>query len=908
MITRILIVEDEPQFAFIVKSLLEREGFSAEILHNVSEVRDGFAPGRFQAVLLDLFLSGESGLQVLRHIKQSEPQLPVVIMTANGSMDTVAEALRLDAFDYVTKPFEIRSITEILRRALARRSEEASSQEPAVQAPRLSSIIGKSPPMIELFKAIARVSQTDSTVLISGESGTGKELVARAIHDNSPRKAKPFIAVNCGALTETLLESELFGHVRGAFTGAQTNRSGFFESASGGTIFLDEISETAPVFQVKLLRVLQERMIRPVGSSQERPVNVRVIAATNQGIQSLLNSSAFRRDLLYRLSVIHIHLPPLRERREDIPLLLSYFVHGFSQRQNKSVRLAGEKIQWVQQREWLGNVRELENAVERAVTMSTSGSLLAEDFLQFGFASSEELAPEAERGVQEPQTAEAAALEIGVKSKESVADEAPPGSLDEMTRGQILEVLHHTKGNKVRAAEILGIGRYSLYRMAKRLNIDLDHWNVDPRSGRRKRVSVPASANASPVSLEAFDHLDDIVYTRDFSGVITSINAAGERFFGIPRQQIVGTTFHGLIDPAMEASLRTTNDKLLSDGHDRSEVIVRDRDGRVRVLEFNVALFRDAKGQPAGARGIMRDVSEAKELESRLRSQAQLLEEANEKLKELNRIKADFTAMLVHDLKSPISTMMMALQLLQEILPSEGNEDLHKVIAGGLASGRSMVQIVEDMLELFKYDSTEPSLASNRVPVEELIEDPFNEALVQAQLKGIELTRQIEPGLPDVLVDRIKICRVLSNLLSNALNFTQPGGKVRIEVQKSQHQRWVPWMRKGDSVHIEGMAEWEASTDRSKASVQFSVSDTGAGILPANLSYVFDPYWHSKRKGTGTGLGLAVVKRIVTAHRGFLAVRSRVGVGSEFYFTLPAAEEAPQKKDSPKNLSATNGR
>ena len=406
MSTRILIVEDEPQFAFIVKSLLEREGFSAEILHNVSEVRDGFVPGRFQAVLLDLFLSGESGLQVLRHIKQSEPQLPVVIMTANGSMDTVAEALRLDAFDYVTKPFEIRSITEILRRALARRSEEAASQKPAVQAPRLSSIIGKSPPMIELFKAIARVSQTDSTVLISGESGTGKELVARAIHDNSPRKDKPFIAVNCGALTETLLESELFGHVRGAFTGAQTNRSGFFESASGGTIFLDEISETAPVFQVKLLRVLQERMIRPVGSSQERPVNVRVIAATNQEIQTLLNSSAFRRDLLYRLSVIHIHLPPLRERREDIPLLLSYFVHRFSQRQNKSVRLPGETIAWVQQREWRGNVRELENAVERAVTMSTSGSLLAEDFLQFGFTSAEELASEAERGVQEPPTAE----------------------------------------------------------------------------------------------------------------------------------------------------------------------------------------------------------------------------------------------------------------------------------------------------------------------------------------------------------------------------------------------------------------------------------------------------------------------------------------------------------------------
>jgi len=904
MITRILIVEDEPQFAFIMKTLLEGEGFSAEILHKASEVRDRFIPGRFQAVLLDLFLSGESGLQVLRHIKQSEPQLPVVIMTANGSMDTVAEALRLDAFDYVTKPFEIRSITEILRRALARRNEEASPQK-SVEAPRFTSIIGKSPPMIELFKAIARVSQTDSTVLISGESGTGKELVARAIHDNSPRKDKPFIAVNCGALTETLLESELFGHLRGAFTGAQTNRSGFFESASGGTIFLDEISETAPVFQVKLLRVLQERMIRPVGSSQERAVNVRVIAATNLEIQALLNSSAFRRDLLYRLSVIHIHLPPLRERREDIPLLLCSFVHRFSQRQNKSVRLPEKTIEWVQQNAWPGNVRELENAVERAVTMNISGSLLAEDFLQFGFTSAEELASEAERRVQKLQTAEAVAVEIRVESKESVTDQAPPASLDIMTRGHILEVLHHTKGNKVRAAGILGIGRYSLYRMAKRLDIDLDHWNAEPRSGRQKRVSTPASATTVPVSLEAFDHLDDIVYTRDFAGLITSINAAGERFFGIPREQIVGRSLHSLVDPAMEDSLRTTNDKLLTEAHDRSEVIVRDRQGRVRVLEFDAALFRDAAGQPAGARGIMRDVSEAKELESRLRNQARLLEEANEKLKELNRIKADFTAMLVHDLKTPISTMMMALQLLQETLPSEANEDLHKVVAGGLASGRSMVQIVEDMLELFKFNSTELLLASDRVPVGELIQDPFNEALVQAQLKGIDLTRQIETGLPDVLVDKIKICRVLSNLLSNALNFTQPGGKVRIEAQKSRFQNWVPWMRKGDSVHIEGMAEWKASADRSKAFVQFSVCDTGAGIPPANLSYLFDRYWHSKREGTG--LGLAVVRRIVTAHRGFLAVRSRLGIGSEFYFTLPAAEEAAQEADSPMSLSAANG-
>jgi PAS domain S-box-containing protein len=631
-------------------------------------------------------------------------------------------------------------------------------------------------------------------------------------------------------------------------------------------------------------------------------VNVRVIAATNRGIQSLLTSNTFRRDLLYRLSVIHIHLPALRERRADIPLLLAYFVHRFSHRQSRPVRVPEETIGWAQRSPWPGNVRELENAVERAVTMNTSGRLLPEDFLQFGFTLASEAVPDAEAA--QVQIAEEIAANDGGLREDSAADQGPPGSLDDMTREHILDVLHHTQGNKVRAAELLGIGRYSLYRMAKRLNIDLDHWNKEPGSGRKRRVFT-AGASTAFGSLEAFDHLDDIVYTRDFAGLITNITAAGERFFGIPREQIIGRSFHGLIDPTMEASLRATNDKLLAEGHDRSEVVTRDRDGRPRVLEFNVALIRDSAGQPVGARGIMRDISEAKELESRLRSQARQLEEANEKLKELNRIKADFTAMLVHDLKTPISTMMMALQLLQEIVPAETNEDIHKMIAGGLASGRSMVQIVEDMLELFKFDSAEIVLASKPIALEDLIADPFNEALVQAQLKGIELTRQMEPDLPEVLVDKVKISRVLSNLLSNALGFTPPGGKVRIEAQKSESQKWVPWMRKGDSVHIEGRAQWEASTERGKTFVQISVSDTGDGIPPANLAYVFDHYWHSKRKGMGTGLGLAVVKRIVMAHGGLLAVRSRLGVGSEFYFTVPAAEASVQKTEAPLNLTAS---
>ena len=240
--------------------------------------------------------------------------------------------------------------------------------------------------MVEVYKAIARVAQTDSTVLITGESGTGKELVARAIHENSLRASKPFVAVNCGALTDTLLESELFGHMKGAFTDAKTSHRGIFESATGGTVFLDEISETSAVFQVKLLRVLQQRTIRPVGSSEERPIDVRVIAATNRPVDNLLASS-FRKDLLYRLSVINIHIPALRARIDDIPLLATNFLRRFNKRQGKSVMMAPATIEWMKTLPWSGNVRELENAIERAVTMKGTGEILPEDLLQFGLIS-----------------------------------------------------------------------------------------------------------------------------------------------------------------------------------------------------------------------------------------------------------------------------------------------------------------------------------------------------------------------------------------------------------------------------------------------------------------------------------------------------------------------------------------
>ena len=452
---RILVVENDPQFGPAIRSLLEEEGMEVETARSSADAFEKLLYSPFQAVLLDLILGEESGLSVLRELNTSGSTLPVIIMASQASVEAVTEAFRINAFDFVRKPFTREEIMDVIRRAVSSQRPESSTLK-REKTGKTVPIIGQSAAMIEVYKAIARVSQTDSTVLITGESGTGKELVARAIHEQSSRSSKPFQAVNCGALTDTLLESELFGHVRGAFTGAQTSHSGIFESATGGTVFLDEISETSPAFQVKLLRVLQERTIRPVGSSDERPIDVRVIAATNLPVQALL-ASTFRKDLLYRLSVINIQIPPLRERVEDIPLLVKNFLRRFSKRQNKAVVISQSTVEWMQSLPWQGNVRELENAIERAVTMNTTGEILPEDLLQFGLLSQQEMPP-----VPAPSQSQAA------------REEGEPPSLDDVIRDHIRSVLRYTHGNKMRAARILGVGRYTLYRMVERLGIDPD--------------------------------------------------------------------------------------------------------------------------------------------------------------------------------------------------------------------------------------------------------------------------------------------------------------------------------------------------------------------------------------------------------------------------------------------------
>ncbi|MCI0618386.1 sigma-54 dependent transcriptional regulator [bacterium] len=467
---RILVIEDDPEFGRSAKRLLEQEGMEVETAKNGAEAFERLLYSPFDVVLLDLVLGEESGLSILRELNTSGSTIPIIIMTAHASIETVTEAMRINAFDYIRKPFTREEIREVMRRAIAAgsRPEEDKNRE---KTGKTMPIIGQSTGMVEVYKAIARVAQTDSTVLITGESGTGKELVARAIHDNSIRATKPFVAVNCGALTDTLLESELFGHVKGAFTGAASSHRGIFESATGGTVFLDEISETSPAFQVKLLRVLQQRTIRPVGSSDERPIDVRVIAATNRPVDNLLTSS-FRKDLLYRLSVINIHIPALRERIDDIPLLATNFLRRYNKRQGKSVTIPPDTMEWIKTLIWPGNVRELENAIERAVTMSASGEILSDDLVQFGLITQ----------AGNP----GATLSPAAIPAHPPTEPAPPGALKDVIRQHILDVLKYTNGNKLRAAKILGVGRYTLYRMAERFGIDPQELGLSRRVRKKK--------------------------------------------------------------------------------------------------------------------------------------------------------------------------------------------------------------------------------------------------------------------------------------------------------------------------------------------------------------------------------------------------------------------------------------
>jgi len=381
-VKRILVVDDEPSMRELLGIMLRREGFEVVVAESRAMASAVLAKGPVDMVITDVKLPDGDGIEILRHVKAASPETVVVVMTAFGTTQTAVAALKLGAHDYLTKPFDVEELKIVVRGALERRQlEEENLLLKAEFRTRhgLDRIIGVSPAMAAVFNMVRSVAPTTSTVLVSGESGTGKELVAKAIHALSPRRDAPFVSVNCGALTESLLESELFGHMKGAFTDAHQNKKGLFEAAHRGTLFLDEVGETSPAMQVKLLRALQDRRIRRVGGTDEVEVDVRVVAATNRPLEDLVRERRFREDLFYRLNVIPIRIPPLRERRDDIPLLAEHFLAQFSEEMGKKVtKISSEAMGRLLIYRWPGNVRELENVIERAVALETTPAVLVE--------------------------------------------------------------------------------------------------------------------------------------------------------------------------------------------------------------------------------------------------------------------------------------------------------------------------------------------------------------------------------------------------------------------------------------------------------------------------------------------------------------------------------------------------
>ena len=379
---RILIVDDEQSMCEMLAILLKKEGLEVGTAGSRAEAADHLRRGPVDLVLTDVQLPDGDGLEILRHVKSASPETAVVVMTAYGTTEMAVAARKLGAEAYILKPFDVDELRIVVRDALANRSlreEVVRLKREVGQAYGLDRVIGVSQVMASLFEMVRAIAPTSSTVLVTGESGTGKELVARAIHGLSGRADGPFVSINCGALPDTLLESELFGHVKGAFTDARQGKKGLFETAHRGTLFLDEVGETSPPMQVKLLRALQERRIRPVGGTEEIDVDVRVIAATNTPLESLVEQKRFREDLYYRLQVIPIRTPPLRERREDIPLLAQHFLERFARDMGKRVaKISEEAMRQLQSYDFPGNVRELENVIERAVAFETTEAVMPE--------------------------------------------------------------------------------------------------------------------------------------------------------------------------------------------------------------------------------------------------------------------------------------------------------------------------------------------------------------------------------------------------------------------------------------------------------------------------------------------------------------------------------------------------
>jgi len=394
---KILVVDDEQSMRELLEYVFREEGFAVSTASGVSDAAERLKADTFEVIISDLRMADGSGLDLLQLVQQRSPESVFILITAYASSDSAIDALKYGAYDYITKPFDVDELKRIVHQAARKIRPGVKPNAPDVEATKPPRIIGISPAMIKIYKTIGVIAPTNSTILLTGESGTGKELIARIIHDSSPRKEKEFVSINCGAFPETLLESELFGYQKGAFTGATAPKRGLFEAAHKGTLFLDEIAETSPSMQVKLLRAIQSRRIRRLGGVEEIDVDARIIAATNQNLIQLIREERFREDLYYRLAVIPIHLPPLRERAEDIPELANHFVKKYTTALGKAIGgLTPAAMDILTGYSWPGNVRELENTIERAVALETSDKIREDHFMELRHGPPEEETPPAE--------------------------------------------------------------------------------------------------------------------------------------------------------------------------------------------------------------------------------------------------------------------------------------------------------------------------------------------------------------------------------------------------------------------------------------------------------------------------------------------------------------------------------
>ncbi len=450
----VIIVDDEQSYRQLLSLVFETDGHSVRTAMNGREALNLLQADPADVIVSDVRMPDMDGIEMLRAVREEQPDLGVVLMTAFASVETAREAFKLGADDFIQKPFDVEELKLIVRKTLEKKAlidENRAFKRAQRERGSVKNIIGTSSKMQAIFQMIETVAEVQSTVLITGESGTGKELVARAIHDMSPRAEKPFISINCGAFTETLLESELFGYIKGSFTGANSNRKGLFEAADKGTIFLDEIGEMSTAMQVKLLRVLQERRVRPVGAHDELPIDARVIAATNRDLKQMADDGTFREDLFYRISVIPINLPPLRDRREDIVELIDHFVKKFCDQTGRDLTISPKAMSLLENYAWHGNVRELEHTIERAVALERG----------------EEIQPERLPDHITNYNPERIRSEFDLP--ESGIDLV--SHLDNLEKTYVVEALRNCGGNQTRAAELLRMQVRSLRHLLDKHNI-----------------------------------------------------------------------------------------------------------------------------------------------------------------------------------------------------------------------------------------------------------------------------------------------------------------------------------------------------------------------------------------------------------------------------------------------------